>query len=46
MPSNSGPFPYREMKSRFEDVKELLPEAESLGDAELIHELVQAFKRY
>lgn len=33
--------PYREMKSRFEDIKELLPEAASLGDSELIHELVQ-----
>ncbi len=31
--------PYNELKSRFQDVKDLLPEAESIGDAELIKEL-------
>lgn len=32
-------IPYKELKRRFQDVKELLPEAESLGDSELIQEL-------
>lgn len=31
--------PYHELKNAFEDVKALLPEAEELGDAELIQEL-------
>lgn len=34
--------PYQELKSRFYDVKELLPEAETLGDAELFKELTDA----
>lgn len=32
--------PYQELKVRFSDVKELLPEAESLGDGALIQELL------
>jgi peptide chain release factor 2 len=32
-------IPYHELKTRFQDVKELLPEAEALGDGELIKEL-------
>lgn len=31
--------PYHELKTRFQDVKDLLPEAEELGDGELIKEL-------
>ncbi len=31
--------PYNELKKRFEDVKELLPEAEEIGDGALIQEL-------
>lgn len=34
-------IPYRELKGRFEDIKDLLPEAESLGDSDLFQELVQ-----
>lgn len=34
--------PYQELKSRFQDVKELLPEAIELGDAELIGDLTQS----
>jgi len=34
--------PYQELKRRFADVKELLPEAASLGDGELLQELTQA----
>ncbi len=33
--------PYNELKSRFQDVKDLLPEAESLGDSELVKELME-----
>jgi peptide chain release factor 2 len=33
--------PYNELKSRFQDVKDLLPEAESLGDAGLVKELLE-----
>jgi peptide chain release factor 2 len=32
--------PYSDLKTRFTDVKELLPEAEELGDAELVQELL------
>ena len=32
--------PYHELKTRFQDVVDLLPEAESLGDAELFQELL------
>ena len=32
--------PYQTLKSRFEDVVSLLPEAEELGDADLVQELV------
>ncbi len=35
-------IPYRELKSRFQDVNELLPEAEELGDGELLAELLRA----
>ena len=35
-------IPYHELRSRFDDIKELLPEAESVGDGELIQELVHA----
>jgi peptide chain release factor 2 len=34
--------PYHDLKRRFEDVKELLPEAEKLADASLVQELTQA----
>ncbi len=34
--------PYQELKTRFTDVKELLPEAEELGDADLIQELTDS----
>lgn len=34
--------PYYDLKSRFEDVNELLPEAESVGDGGLVRELLQA----
>jgi peptide chain release factor 2 len=34
--------PYQELKVRFQDVKDLLPEAIELGDAELIADLVQS----
>ena len=34
--------PYQELKRRFYDVKELLPEASSLGDEALVQELVQS----
>jgi peptide chain release factor 2 len=33
--------PYKELKGRFEDIKELLPEAESIGDSSLYQELLQ-----
>jgi peptide chain release factor 2 len=33
--------PYQEITNQFRDVKEMLPEAEELGDAELIKELLQ-----
>lgn len=33
--------PYREVQARFQDVKDLLPEAESIGDAELVGELTR-----
>ena len=32
--------PYHELKSQFQDVKDLLPEAEAIGDAELAKELM------
>jgi peptide chain release factor 2 len=32
--------PYRDLKSRFQDVLDLLPEAESIGDADLVKELM------
>jgi peptide chain release factor 2 len=31
--------PYKEINTKFQDIKELLPEAEALGDAELMKEL-------
>lgn len=34
--------PYRELQSRFRDVKDLLPEAEELGDSELVKELLSS----
>jgi len=34
--------PYHNLKTRFDDVKDLLPEAESVGDESLIQELLQA----
>ncbi|MDE3046307.1 MAG: peptide chain release factor 2 [Verrucomicrobiota bacterium] len=33
--------PYREIKTTFEDVRSLLPEAEELGDGELVGELIR-----
>lgn len=36
--------PYQQIQARFTDVKELLPEAFALGDAELIQELLQTLK--
>jgi len=35
-------IPYSELKTRFKDVKDLLPEAHDIGDAALIQELNQA----
>ncbi len=35
-------IPYQELKTRFQDVKELLPEAEELGDAVLIQKLIDS----
>lgn len=34
--------PYQELKTRFHDVKDLLPEAIQLGDGDLVHELMQS----
>lgn len=34
--------PFQELSARFQDVKDLLPEAEELGDSELVQELVQS----
>jgi peptide chain release factor 2 len=34
--------PYQDLKSRFQDVKELLPEAEAIGDADLVKELTSS----
>lgn len=34
--------PYQELKTRFADVRALLPEAEELGDGELVKELLEA----
>jgi peptide chain release factor 2 len=34
--------PYHDLKIRFYDVKELLPEAQALGDAELVQELLDS----
>ena len=34
--------PYHELKIRFQDVKELLPEAEAIGDGELVKELTES----
>lgn len=34
--------PYHEMKSRFQDAKDLLPEAEELGDGELVKDLLNS----
>lgn len=36
--------PYNELKSRFQDVKDLLPEAESIGDSELVKELTESLQ--
>src|SRR5579871_6662999 len=36
--------PYNELKSRFQDVKDLLPEAEAIGDSELIKELTDSLQ--
>lgn len=36
--------PYNDLKSRFQDVVDLLPEAESLGDAELVQELAASLE--
>jgi len=33
--------PYNDVKRRFDDIRELLPEAEECGDQEMIHELLQ-----
>lgn len=35
-------LPFHELKSRFSDVKELLPEAEAIGDGELLKELIES----
>ncbi len=35
-------IPYYDLKSRFSDVQELLPEAEALGDTELVQELLHS----
>lgn len=35
-------IPFKEISSRFKDIKELLPEAEELGDGELLKELYEA----
>jgi len=32
--------PYKEIKAKFQDIKEMLPEAEGIGDAELVKELL------
>ena len=37
-------IPYQELKTRFRDIKDLLPEAESIGDAELVKELLQGME--
>ncbi len=37
-------IPYRELKGKFEDVKELLPEAESIGDSDLVQELFNSLE--
>ncbi len=34
--------PYHELRSRFQDVKELLPEAESISDTELVKDLLNS----
>ena len=34
-------IPYRELKKSFCDVRDLLPEAEGIGDAELVHQLLR-----
>ena len=34
--------PYREIATRFQDVKDLLPEAEAIGDSELVKELMHS----
>ncbi len=36
--------PYNELKSRFQDIKDLLPEAESIGDSELVKELTESLR--
>lgn len=36
--------PYRDVQARFRDVQELLPEAEELGDGELLAELLRALE--
>ena len=33
--------PYRELKAKFQDIQDLLPEAEALGDGELLAELLR-----
>ncbi len=35
-------IPYYELKNRFQDIKDLLPDAIELGDADLVQELMQA----
>ena len=35
-------IPYQEIKNRFQDVKDLLPEAEAIGDEQLVKELLQS----
>jgi len=36
--------PYNELRRRFQDVKELLPEAEAIGDADLVKELTASLR--
>lgn len=36
--------PYQDLKTRFRDIQELLPEAEAIGDAELVKELLQSME--
>lgn len=34
-------IPYQDLKTRFRDIKDLLPEAEAIGDSELVKELLR-----